>query len=343
MKKIEEVRKEIGLLRVGDMNPTTLNMDKKDGVTFQGKKLLHQAKTDLCNIFKLQYGALATTTKDEAEIQKNWRDFSAAVARYRGKPNLRAVVNSETLQIERVLTPTKKDTDRIDFDAHLQFFEEKVSDGMELNQFYFDIRKMMLHGIIINPDTKLNVAKLDNWKTGYGFHLGRDNGWYSPAFLRLICTNGMMAVEQYLRKVIQGIGSLKSKILHCDEELAPLVQSKVKALINSPATVQELQSIRKCTDAEVFDKQFNVPAINRAYSRVGMTKDSIFNMPESWKLLANSNVKAYDLFNFATAQATHAADADPQSRTALNLEASRLLFTGPRLGSVPPDPFRRGH
>ncbi|NBP04534.1 MAG: hypothetical protein EBU90_31520, partial [Proteobacteria bacterium] len=60
-----------------------------------------------------------------------------------------------------------------------------------------------------------------------------------------------------------------------------------------------------------------------------------------WKATAPTNYNSYDLFNLLTHTATHrATDQDVISnRIAMNAMASKMLFKGPDLASVAPNPW----
>jgi hypothetical protein len=337
---LENVRKQINNLQVQDLVLQGLDLDNKHGVMYRNSRLAGQAKTDLCNIFKLQYGALAVAKKDETELAKQWKDFSAAVAKFRGKTSLRVVMNRETGDVERVLVPKKNEANRIDFDTQLEFIEKHVGQGHDLQQCYFDVTKLNLHALLIDPSAEIDVVKSDTWKLGFSLNLGRDAGWYGPAFLRQVCTNGMMATHQGWRKYLANFQTLLGRTLRFDDStVRSTLLKKTRALASNHATVGEMVDIRKECDAEKFDRHFKIDGIDRAYGKYTDGKP-VLSMDRAWQSMADAGVNAYDLFNYATAEASHNKSLDGKGRQALNIAASNYFFKGPRLGSIPPNPFR---
>jgi hypothetical protein len=343
---LNAVRKEIENLRVVPLDATQLSLSKSSGLQMGERKLVGQSATDLCNIFKLQYGALSVGKKEESDLAQQWRQFSSAVAKFRNRQELVAVIDREDDTVKRVLIPEKSDGNRLNFDSQLDFIDAYLSEKKDttLNRCYFDIDKLTISALLIDETTNVRVGAKDFWKTGIGLNLGQKNGWYSPSFLRMICTNGMTSVEQSAKRWLVGVGALVRRQLRLrDRELASMVVANSKRLMDTPATVGEMQSVRSLVNLEKFDRKFNTSKINAAYLKSEhLELDDIFSQPSTWKDLASTGVPAYDIFNYATDMASHNDNLEVADRTALNVVASNLFFKGPRPRSVPTNPFA-GH
>lgn len=340
---VENLRSHVNAIQVLNTKPSDFYMNSDGKLSIGGRSLEHQAVIDTCNVFKLQYGSLSG--KKGQDIETAWPEFSRAVSRFQSQTELVALVNSESQAIDRILRPNPRIRERLDFDRQLDFVEEMLGhSGMEVQQLLFDVRKLQVRATFMDRSTEFNVLddanESDLWTLGVGFVLGVDSATYNPAFLRLICENGMMAMTNAFQKTMRGFNPQNfdwGKV--ANGPVRARVAAGATALKRTPATLAEMQRIREHTDKESFDYHFKTHQISAAYRKAGVDCESVFSMPSDFLKRASSGVNAYDVFNYATNRASHDKEMTARDKVRLNKVASDMLFEGPEFYSAPPNPF----
>jgi hypothetical protein len=304
--------------------------------------MVGQSKNDLCAEYSLKSSGLNAGPGSE-DATRDWSELARAIAKFRGGAKPLVAIARDGM-IVRVLKD--RDDDPTDFSQQLGFLEAAASgsQGQQLVSARFDVRKMAVTAMMCYGDPE-EIAAMDAWKAAVGMSLSmRSDSWYSAGFLRMVCTNGMMAVERAVRRWVRTLAPQAARRLSLEAPAAVMgvARRKVEALRSTPASLGELFKAHRLvpTDGE-FAREFELPVIAAAYKR-HVTAESLDQMPDKWLDSASSGVPAYKLFNYLTATASHDDTVDDLQRGQLNTMAASMFFKGPALANLAPDPFAGG-
>jgi hypothetical protein len=246
------------------------------------------------------------------------------------------------------------------FDVNLE--EERpleLNKGLDLLHSYISDKEdnIKLQGLYFNPTTlqiESQIRHLENpidtfgdgqdlWDSGFGFNYGEGKTQILPYFLRLICTNGMVATHKVNQRYFQSrelkqnsFNKLINKVL--DEDLNGTVRANCGRLKNSNTSLREFYNARNLLmgrSRELANSYFGDAEIKEAY------KDEKLRYKNSrWMASANSNINAYEFFNRLTHCTSHSS-IDDITRLQLNHCASEIFFKGPDFSYRAPDPFAK--
>lgn len=189
---------------------------------------------------------------------------------------------------------------------------------------------------LLEHDTTIDVFGNgeDLWKTGKRIVWNGMNFSVAPFFERLVCTNGNTAPQfgfkanisnnkfniEKIKKILEKEITLQS------DSLETYLVDSVNHLKHYNVSVREFlryKGLFNETDhGEIVKKWFDESKINRAYGCL------VSDMPDLWKITADSGKNAYDFFNDLTYIASHPDEATLTNRERMDLQikASDLLF-----------------
>lgn len=174
----------------------------------------------------------------------------------------------------------------------------------------------------------------DNWKTGKRIVWSSLNFSISPFFERLVCTNGNTGEQYGFRCNISNnkfnINKIKKQlekeiVLESDTMTNFLVDA-ASHLKSNNVSAREFLKFRNMFNEEehsaIIKKWLDDSTINRTYGHI------ISDMPELWRITADTGKNAYDFFNDLTYIAAHPLEAimTDRQRIELQIKASDLLF-----------------
>jgi len=174
----------------------------------------------------------------------------------------------------------------------------------------------------------------DIWKIGKRIVWNGLNFSVSPFFERLICTNGNTAPQYGFKANVSNnkfnLSKIK-KILEKEivlesETMSEYLIDAANHLKSTNVSVREFLKFKNLFNEDehldIIKKWLDITPINKAYSTV------VYEMPELWKITADSGKNAYDFFNDLTYIASHPKEAKitDRERVDLQIKASDLLF-----------------
>jgi hypothetical protein len=218
-------------------------------------------------------------------------------------------------------------------------------DSIKLQGLYFNPTTLQIESQIRHTENPIDTFGdgQDLWDSGFGFNYGEGKTQILPYFLRLICTNGMVATHKVNQRYFQSrelkqnsFNKLINKVL--DEDLNGTVRANCSRLKNSNTSLREFYNARNLLmgrSRELANSYFGDAEIKEAY------KDEKLRYKNSrWMASANSNINAYEFFNRLTHCTSHSS-IDDMTRLQLNHCASEIFFKGPDFSYRAPDPFAK--
>lgn len=346
--KRQGIQESIDNLRLVPMNLTDINKS--------GNRFFHR-DTELANTsLKSLLGVLGVKENLVNEIKDDsaqWGPLHNALSNIRENKVVTAVLNRRDNTISKVFNYGIKEEKPIDLTSGLRYTEEFLKNtdaNLDLQDFNFDPENICININFKNPDANIDVFGdgKDMWKAGFGIQFHLNKFITSPFFLRLVCSNGMVAAHRMAQRFVNS-DELTQKTF--DKQVVKYtgpasgmdeIQAYCRRLRDNNASLREFYAARnriKNIDKDLAEEYFSENDIIGRYKTIGI---DVNRQNSRWMATANSNVNSYDLFNSLTNIASHrlVSDEDIATRMEINRLASDLFFTGPDFKSMAPDPFR---
>jgi len=249
-------------------------------------------------------------------------------------------INSGTLStIDDIYMAAPRTTGILEIDSIFnEVINSIVSTGKDisLKSTYFLEDKDEVVVTLLEHDNTIDIFgnEADMWKVGKRIVWNGLNFSVSPFFERLVCTNGNTAPQYGFKANVSNnkfnINKIK-KILEKEivlesDTMAEYLVDAANHLKSTNVSVREFLKFRNLFNEDshsaIIKKWLDDAPINKAYGRVSS------EMPELWKITADSGKNAYDFFNDLTYIASHPDEAEitDRERIDLQIKASDLLF-----------------
>ena len=296
-------------------------------------------------------GVKSSLVEDIQDDENQWGPLHSALSNIRSNRVVTAVKNIQNNTITDIYNSPLTAEKPVDLTNGLRFTEEflrTTESNLELRNFQFNPANLSINIDFMNPDADIDVFGdgKDFWKSGFGVSFSPNKTQTYPFFLRLVCSNGMMAIHRMKQRFVNSEDLTQKTFLHQVQQYLgndrnSEVQLACTRLRNNNASLRELyaaRSIMEKHDKDAARTIFNDEEVIKRYASVGV---DIKKQNKRWLSSANSNVNSYDLFNTLTHTATHSsADVEIATRMELNRLASDMFFSGPDFSALAPDPFR---
>lgn len=241
--------------------------------------------------------------------------------------------------VDDVYMAAPKTTGILEIDAIFQeVIDSIVSTGKDISVkstgFLEDKDEVVI--TLLENDETLDVFGTgdDLWKTGKQIVWNGLKFSVSPFFERLVCTNGNTAPQYGFKANISNnkfnIGKIKKilekEIILQSNTMSDFLVDSINHLKTVNISTREFLKFRNMFNEEehapIIKKWLDESAINKAYGCI------VSEMPELWKITADSGRNAYNFFNDLTYVAAHPSEAKLSDRERINLQikASDLLF-----------------
>lgn len=323
--------------------PVRLSEVQKTGSRFScgNSQVSDTAMKDLFNLFSIKRGLVDEIKSDEQQ----WTPLQNCLADIKNDRTVTAVKAGNN--IVRFLDQPIEEEKPLDISRGLSllraYVEEQPEDSIKLHGMSFNALTLQIEAQIRFNDRKIDVFQnqQDIWDTGFTMLYGERHTAISAFFLRLICTNGMTTTEEVAQRYFNN-QEFKPQAFHrliektINNDLTGVVRTGSERLLNNKTSLREFYSARNTLNAENSDlakNYFDDQEIVEAYKNQKLRYQN-----KRWLASANSNINAYDFFNRLTHAISH-NNLTPQTRMALNHQASEMIFKGPDFAFQAPDPF----
>lgn len=321
---------------------------KGDQFELQGATLNNDALKTLANRLKVQ-PALFETAKDEA-----WHTIQKGLNSALGNTEAVAKVDTKTGEcLDIVSHRGEEKSQSINYDPMFN----ALNTALGLTEHEYD-----LIGVNLNKydEAVINLRRLgsnidvfqdgtDHWDTGCSFEFTVNGQKTAPFFERLICSNGMVAMEKGAsvytrvskfntdRLVNSGIRALRG------DTGEKYIQEGCDRLRRVNISVRELLHMRDTLDSDNIHQNrlcrtlFNTDHIVKAYG------EGVLERRKKWLSTADSNINAYDAFNHCTWIDSHPVEADvSDGQRKVFRKIAQDMFFAPALdlNDLAPNPFR---
>jgi len=326
--------------------PIKLTDIRKVGNTFYAgsNPVRTSALNDLLNVFSIKNELVNEITDDKDQ----WEPLQRSLSNIKNDRNITAITHTagENTDVVRFQKASIDEESPLDLDRGLDLIKTYIENNGE---------NIQLHSMNFNPTTlqietqfrdilkKVDVFKDGNdiWDTGFNVFFGETRTSISPFFLRLICSNGMVATELIAQRYMN-TSNLRdttfTKLINktVDADLTNVVQHNCNRLKHTNASVREFFAARDILlgfSKDIASAYFDDKEIQEAYSPYKIKYQN-----SRWLASANSNVNSYDFFNKLTHCTSH-QDLKDSTRMQLNHLASTMFFKGPDMTFQAPNPF----
>jgi hypothetical protein len=251
----------------------------------------------------------------------------------------RKITNGSTSTIDDIYMAAPRTSGILEIDS---IFNEVISSiistgkDISLKSTYFLEDKDEVVVTLLEHDNTIDIFgnEEDMWKVGKRIVWNGLNFSVSPFFERLVCTNGNTAPQYGFKANISNNKFNMNKIKKILEKeivlesntMSEYLVDAANHLKSTNVSVREFLKFRNLFNedehAEIIKKWLDDTHINKAYGRISS------EMPELWKITADSGKNAYDFFNDLTYIASHPDEVDitDRERVDLQIKASDLLF-----------------
>ncbi|NBP03614.1 MAG: hypothetical protein EBU90_26665 [Proteobacteria bacterium] len=284
--------------------------------------------------------------------KKQWEPLYDALNELKDDKIVTGVRHRSTGNIIKFLNRGIEHRRDIDLSKGLDYtnkYLENVNEDLQIRRAQFDPFNLRVGLDFANPSSNIDVFGdgKDIWSTGFSVGFTEGGMQSAPFFLRLICSNGMMAMERMAhrankdetlseRTFMKQLGKFENGQIWGAE-----IAGHCNRLKKNNASIHEFYGARSLL--ERFDEELAKAVLDdeELKSRYAACNVDITKRNSRWKATASTNINSYDLFNLLTHTATHRAteQEDISQRIAMNAFASKLLFKGPDLASVAPNPW----
>lgn len=213
-----------------------------------------------------------------------------------------------------------------------------MPDEVEIHNFSIDSLAKNIKFSTVDPNTKFNAIGSDEWVLGSILSIGLTEGFASPYYGRLICTNGMVDGIKMKKASLTGKGYTEDSIqqlISKGTNLKKLASDHIKDVsreaVGCDVSLSEYLMFRKMMIEGLHEEQkhmadllFPTSHIEDAYGG----KD-VFDRNDQWKRTARSGATVYELLNDITKWTSH--DTSVNNRTMkdrLNEKASTWFIKG---------------
>lgn len=270
---------------------------------------------------------------------QNWSTIRGALDSISNQKKFGCIVRADNTVA--TLVSDAKAVEQLNFDNDIDKLIDAVSHSRnEFHNIWFnDSRCQVMVETAHANDIQLGAG--DDWKFGTAVSIGRNSNQFSNFFLRLICTNGMSTKENvgYRLNTVGDVGKQYLKF-SAKDNFARSIQPRVDALKSARASFAEVQAVAKAfcygnetTAAEVPSLLNVFPQLNETvadYARQGINLNKGFSTKQKKLIATNHNL--YDIFNVATAAATHQRNViGSHAAIKLNKVAADMFVNGPNL------------
>jgi hypothetical protein len=346
--KRQSIQSQIDDLRLIPMNLSNIS---KNGNRFnyQDSELAPSSLKSLLGVLGVKE-SLVNEIKDDST---QWGPLHDALSNIKENKVVTAVLNRRNNSISKVFNHGIKEEKPIDLTNGLRYTEEFLKNteaNLELQDFNFDPNNICININFKSPDSDIDVFGdgKDMWKAGFGMQFHLNKFITSPFFLRLVCSNGMVAAHRMAQRFVNSDEltqrTFDKQVLKYTGPASGMeeVQTYCRRLRDNNASLREFYSARdrvSAIDKDLANEYFPENEIVGRYKMIGL---DVNRQNRRWMATANSNVNSYDLFNNLTNIASHrlVSDEDIATRMEINRLASEMFFNGPDFKSMAPDPFK---
>jgi hypothetical protein len=214
----------------------------------------------------------------------------------------------------------------------------QMSDDIEIHKFEIDTASKNIKFSTVDPTTKFNAIGSDEWVLGSILSIGLTEGFASPYYGRLICSNGLVDGVKMRKSSLTGKGYTEESIrqlISKGTSLKKLVGDHIKEVsreaVQCDVSLSEYLSLRKIMaeglheeQKHVVDQLFPLDHIEDAYGG-----KEVFNNNDQWKRTAKSGATVYELLNDITKWTTHDTSINNRvMKDRLNEKASIWFMKG---------------
>jgi len=326
--------------------PVRLADIKKVGSNFyNGTTMIDStALNDLLNIFSIKNDLLPEIKSDSDQ----WVPLQRTLSDIKNDKVVTAVMNTEgeNKKIVRIFKNAIEEEQELNLNRGLELIKsylESNDQDIKLHSMHFNVNTLQIETQIRDISNKVDVFKngQDIWDTGFNINFGENRTSVSPFFLRLICTNGMVATEMIAQRFIDSekikqnsFNKLINKTITSD--FSGIIKVNCDRLQETNTSLREFFAARDILlghSKELAENYFDDKEIQEAYKPYKIKYKN-----SKWLSTANSNVNGYDFFNKLTHCTSH-QEVDDRTRMTLNALASTMFFRGPDMGMQAPNPF----
>jgi hypothetical protein len=324
-------------------SPVRLSEVQKTGRQFScgNATVTDTALKDLLNLLSIKNGLVDEIKSDEDQ----WKPLQTCLADIKNDRTVTAIRKED--QIVRFLDTPLEEEKPLDLGRGINLLGEYIQrhddSTAKLHDMRFNPLTLQVEAQIRFLDKKIDVFQnqQDIWDTGFTLNYGERHTSVAAFFLRLICSNGMTTQEEIAQRYFNN-QEFKPQAFHrliektINAEFTGVIRTGSERLQNNRTSLREFFSARNILAKESSDlakNYFDDQEIVEAYKN-----DKLRYQNKRWLASANSNINAYDFFNRLTHAISHNTLL-PQTRMALNNQASEMLFKGPDFAFQAPDPF----
>lgn len=263
---------------------------------------------------------------------ENWPALRNALNTINEQKRFGVIANNDGL-VTTILRHAPKEDETLNYDNRIEQLMNSIdAAGRELQNVSFNSEGAELQFNTIASGQIDTGLKNDLWKFGTSVSLTYTSNQFSNYFLRLICSNGMTARENFAYRMVDKTRDVGKQFINFakDEEFAKSIKPRVQLLKDHRASFAEVHAIANQLDKEQLTEHmpwyFDIlnEHMDRGYD--------LNKMSSKKHRFIYTNENAYDVFNIATDLASHQQDQLGMSVcNALNKYASDMFMKGPQL------------
>jgi len=329
---IEQVKNVVKSHRIVPF--TTSNVEAQGNSLVINNEYRFNKVEDIMNTLGIRHNLSNEIMQNPTE---NWNTIRQALDSISQQKKFGCIVRADNTVA--TLTKDALAVEQLNFDKDIDKLVDAInSSNNEFHNIWFNGDRCQ---VIVETshahDVQLGAG--DDWKFGTSINIGRSANQFSNFFLRLICTNGMTTKEAvgYRLNTIGDVGKQYLKF-SANDAFARGIKPRVDALKDARASFAELQAVANAFGSQeessrglnLLDEFPQYTDTIADYARKGINLNKGFNANQ--KKLVATNHNLYDIFNVATAAATHKRDVlGAGAATRLNKVASDMFVKGPNL------------
>lgn len=329
---IEQVKNVVKSHRIVPF--TTRDVEAQDRNLIINNEYKFNNVEDLMNTLGIRHNLTQEIMENPVQ---NWTTIRSALDSISNQKKFGCIVRADNTVA--TLVSDAKTVEQLNFDNDIDKLIDAVSHSRnEFHNIWFnDSRCQVMVETAHATDIQLGAG--DDWKFGTSISIGRSSNQFSNFFLRLICTNGMTTKENvgYRLNTVGDVGNQYLKF-SANDTFARSIKPRVDALKNTRASFAEVQAVGKAF--YINPEDINAPRMAELfpqlsetvadYARQGINLNKDFSAKQKKLIATNHNL--YDIFNVATAAATHQRNViGSHAAIKLNKVAADMFVNGPNL------------
>lgn len=272
------------------------------------------------------------TNRIFAKPEENWAAFQTALNSIDKSHRFAAITIGNKVVSLTNGNKIEEET-QLNYDERIDQLMNTISDSDRLDFHTANFNDLTCEvDINAKRSDQIDCGLGDLWQFGSTASLGAMNQKFSQFFLRLICTNGMTTRENVAHRVASMTKDVGKQFMRFAEGSSgeENIMARVAKMKKNRASLYELRSVAQCLNAANI-KEF-MPEYTQAREDFDARGFSIEDMSAKRSRYVFTDENLYDVFNKATALATHNRDAiGPAAVVGLNKVASDIFVNGPTL------------